>query len=388
MFQKFFYIITFSLLLTSSSVAKELILDIPQILLIDKNTGTILFEKNANEEIIPGSFVKLMTAKIIFDAVRDKKISLNKQYYISDYAWKTGGAPSKKTTMFAKYHSFVDVDSLLHGLTITNANDAAIALAEGYAGSEKKFVKLMNLEAKKLGLNDTYYVDSTGFSQEKQKTSLRDTISLLQAIEKEHPDFYKYYHISFFSWNKIKQSNKNPLKNLSEYSNLGILAYNEENSYMLVASVSKKKQTLYLVMTGIKKKKEVALKAQKILNWGFENFKTQDIFWKDEIVSQAKVFAGKNKFVPLKLQENLRVLVPKDEPLSLTAKLIYKGPLLAPIDSNQPVGKIEIYRQKKLLKSQNVFTVESVKKSGFLKEAKAAFSELCLGWIRRYLSFF
>ena len=187
----------------------------PYAILIDAATGTVLFEKGADTPTPPSSLAKLMTAEIIFDEITQGKLSRDEEFIISENAWRRGGAPSRTSSMFAPIHSRVRAEDLLRGLIIQSANDAAIALAEGISSNERSFAALMNKRARELGLTKSYFANATGLPDPSQKVTVRDLAKLAQHIIRTYPDFYPIYGEKEFTWNKIRQQNRNPLLTLN-----------------------------------------------------------------------------------------------------------------------------------------------------------------------------
>lgn len=355
-----------------------------QALLIDKQTDSILFEKQANIRIEPASLAKLMTTEVIFHALQTKKIALDDDYVISENAWRKGGAPSRTRTMFAAIKSKVSVHNLLQGLVVLQANDAAIALAEGSFNSEEAFVGEMNERANQIGLTSSHFVNSTGLPQEGQYTTLRDLLKLASYIEKQYPDYINLYSQPSFEWNKIFQYNRNPLLT----ANIGVAGFVngfvEGQGYSIVSSVKHSNQQFFLALTGISKEKDRNEEAKRMIAWVVNAFAHYVVFDAGENIAQAKLFGGVRDHVVLKVKDEVAIAVLKKKLNQLEAKVSYDGPMVAPISANKQVGIVKILYDGEVVMQRPVFTAQDVAAAGVTQRAKNALYELSIGWLRSY----
>ena len=385
MYRHFVFFFAFFLsYMISFAQAKELDVNIPYVLLIDDSTGTILYAKDIDTALNPGSLNKLMVASIIFDALKRGELSLDQKFLISKNCWQKGGAPSRTRTMFAAYNSYVSIENLLYGLTILGANDAAIALAEGFAGSEEKFLHRMNEEAKNMGLESTYFSSVTGLGKEQQKTTLRDLSRIMRYISNNYPDYYRYYHLPSFTWNKIRQNNKSPLAKSELNVEAALENYSETEGSLIAAYIIAGKRHLFLFVGGIKEKKKILPLCEKILHWGIENFQSKLLYKAGHQIGAASVFGGEKKDVGLILKEPLYVLVSDEDLAHLKAKIYYRGPLQAPVKAGNAVGVVRIFANKKYLLEKTLYTSHSVPQGSFLRRAGHSLYELGVGWMRPY----
>ena len=247
--------------------------DAPTAILIEATSGSVLFEKNADELRAPSSMMKLMTAEVVFHAIKQGDIKLTDEYRISENAWRKGGAPSGTSTMFAALNSKVSVDDLLHGALIQSGNDACIALAEGIAGNEHTFATdIMTKRARELGMTKSTFANSNGLPDPGNKMTVRELATLARYIIQTYPDFYKLFGEKEFTWNKIKQPNRNPLLNSLEGADGLKTGYTKEGGYGMVGSAVQNGIRLIVVVNGLEDSEDRASEAKKMLEWGFRNF--------------------------------------------------------------------------------------------------------------------
>ncbi|MCZ2158754.1 D-alanyl-D-alanine carboxypeptidase [Bartonella sp. 220] len=356
-----------------------------QLLLLDSDTDTILFEKQSDMTFPPASLAKLMTAEVIFYQLKKGLLNSTQTFIVSENAWRKGGAPSGTTTMFAKVKSEISVSDLLRGLIVVNGNDAAIILAEGIAGSEADFAKLMNQRAKTLGLLHSHFVNATGLPEEGQFVTLRDMITLARHIVHEYPDYYALYREPDFTWNKIFQRNKNPLIS----TEIGVegfgFGYSKEEGFSMVITAYKNHQRLFLAINGLQDGKEHTKEVERILQWGMTAFDLKTIFTKGEKIGYASVYGGVQNSVSLIVKEPIRFMFSNEKKLNVKARIKYRGPLKAPIVLGQQVGVLQILEDKKVLFEKKVFAGNNVQEGSFFTKAKNAFYEITIGWLRKYL---
>lgn len=357
----------------------------PQVLLIDHDSGTVLLTKNPDKNIAPASLAKLMTAELVFHALKESRIRLDTTYTVSEYAWRTGGAPSRTSTMFAALKSSISVEDLLQGMIVQAANDGAIILAEGLAGNEQSFAEMMNNRAVELGLSNSRFVNSTGLPAPEQTVTLSDLLRLAQHIYTTYPEFYKFYSQPNFTWNKIFQRNRNPLLALDIGADGLATGYTEDSGYALVGSAAKNGRRLFLAMSGLATIKEREEEAKKLVDWGMSAFDEVQIFSAEDIVGDAEVFGGSQATVPLKVENEVSLLLPKDGREKLKASLIYEGPLQAPFAAGIRVGTVQFELDGAIVRELPVVTARAVQEGTLSQKALSAALELATGWMRKYL---
>ncbi|MCZ2328267.1 D-alanyl-D-alanine carboxypeptidase family protein [Bartonella sp. F02] len=356
-----------------------------QVLLLDDNTDTILFEKQSDNVFFPASLAKLMTVEVVFHQLKEGVLTQTQKFKVSENAWRKGGAPSGTTTMFAKVNTEVSVLDLLRGLIIVNGNDAAIALAEGIAGNEFDFVKLMNERAKIIGLLDSRFVNATGLPEEGQFVTLRDMITLARHIVHEYPDYYEIYQEPHFTWNKIFQRNKNPLIS-QEIGVEGLgFGYSEKDGFSIVSVICKNHRRLFLAINGLHSNKERIKESVRILEWGMKAFDVKTVFIKGEIVGYASVYGGVKKSVPFIVKEPISFMLSNEKKSNIKAVIKYHGPLKAPVTLGEQAGVLQISADKKIILERPVFIGANVQEGNFFVKVKDALYEITIGWLRKYL---
>src|SRR3954464_8489294 len=246
----------------------------PHALLIEAETGSVLFEKQPDALIAPASLAKLMTVNVVFDQLQLGNISLDDEYNISVNAWRKGGAPSHGSTMFAPLHSKVSVENLLKGVMIQSANDGAIALAEGVGGNEMEFIRMMNDRARELGLTKSNFTNPYGMTDPKMRITPREIAMVARHTVLNYPDYYKWFGEREFTFNKIRQQSRNPILATVEGADGMKTGFTNEAGYNLVASAVQNGIRLIVVLTGVKTPKDRADDAKKLLEWGFKSFES------------------------------------------------------------------------------------------------------------------
>src|SRR5579864_6228425 len=319
--------------------------DAPTAILIEATSGAVLFEKNADEMRAPSSMMKLMTVETVFHAIKQGEVKLTDEYRISENAWRHGGAPSGTSTMFAALNSKVSVDDLLHGAIIQSGNDACIALAEGMAGNEKLFATdFMTKRARELGLTQSTFANSNGLPDPGNKMTVRELAMLARHIMLTYPEYYKLFGEKEFTWNKIRQPNRNPLLNSLDGADGLKTGYTKEGGYGIVGSAVQNGVRLIVAINGLEDPEDRASEAKKMLEWGFRNFEVRTVFAANQTIGYAKVFGGDSRSVALASHEPVKVMVQKNGNDKLIARVVYSGPVRAPFEAGQKVGVVKVWR--------------------------------------------
>jgi serine-type D-Ala-D-Ala carboxypeptidase (penicillin-binding protein 5/6) len=357
--------------------------DAPTAILIEATSGSVLFEKNADELRAPSSMMKLMTAEVVFHAIKQGDIKLTDEYHISENAWRRGGAPSGTSTMFAALNSKVSVDDLLHGALIQSGNDACIALAEGIAGNEHTFAtENMTKRARELGMTKSTFANSNGLPDPGNKMTVRELSTLARYIIRTYPEFYKLFGEKEYTWNKIKQPNRNPLLNSLDGADGLKTGYTKEGGYGMVGSAVQNGIRLIAVVNGLEDSEDRATETKKMLEWGFRNFEVRTLFAAQQPVGYAKVFGGDSGSVKLSSPDPINVMVQKNGTDKLIARIVYNGPVRAPVTSGQPVGVVRVWRGANIAMEAPVFATDAVGKGSTMRRAIDGVSELMIGVFR------
>jgi D-alanyl-D-alanine carboxypeptidase (penicillin-binding protein 5/6) len=349
-------------------------------LLMDAETETVLFQHEADTAMPPASMAKLMTVAVIFDALKNNRLSLEDEFLVSEDAWRRGGAPSGGSTMFAKLGSSIRLDDLLHGIIIHSANDACIAVAEGIAGSEPIFADMMNEEARRLGLAGSHFVNATGLPDPQQYVTARDLAKLANHIIHTFPEYYKIYSQTEFTWNKITQRNRNPLLDMNIGADGLKTGFTEESGYGLVGSAVRDGQRLIVVINGTKTEKERAEEARKLLDWGFRAFERTTLFDAAESVAEAKVYGGSQRSVGLVGRGAIELLLPRGSRDLIRARVVYQGPVPAPVEAGQQIGVLRVTIGDDLTKETPLYAANFVGTGTVSQRAVDGLEELLLGW--------
>src|ERR1035437_8818195 len=262
--------------------------DAPTAIVIEASSGSVLFEKNADELRAPSSMMKLMTAEVVFHAIKQGDVKLTDEYQVSENAWRKGGAPAGGSTMFAAIHSKISVDDLLHGAIIQSGNDACMVLAEGMAANERAFADIMTKRARELGMTQSTFANSNGLPDPGNKMTVRELAKLARYIIQAYPEFYKLFGEHEFTWNKIRQQNRNPLLTSLEGADGLKTGYTKEGGYGMVGSAVQNDMRLIVVVNGLEDSDDRATEAKKMLEWGFPNFEARALFAAQQPVGYAK----------------------------------------------------------------------------------------------------
>lgn len=351
-------------------------------LLIDYQTGTILFSKEPDIAIPPASLAKLMTVEVVFHALKSGALSMEDQFVISEDAWRRGGAGSGGSTMFAELGSDVSVADLLRGIIVHSANDGSIAIAEGMSGSEDAFAQRMTERAKTIGLKGSTFGTATGLPDPPSRVTLYDMLDLGQHLFREYPALYPLFAEPSFKWNNINQSNRNPLLKLD----IGVdglkTGFTEESGYAIVASAQRDGRRVFLAMSGLESQADRAAESRKLLDWGLRAFDKEQLFMAGQPIGKASVFAGNTATVPFVLNMDLDVLIPLAARDALKAQIRYDGPLSAPIKQGQEIGQLEIYLGDQLTQRVPLVAGNDVDVGSLQNRAISAVKELVIGWAR------
>ncbi|MFZ2100208.1 MAG: D-alanyl-D-alanine carboxypeptidase family protein [Oricola sp.] len=352
-----------------------------QAILLDTDTGTVLFSKDADKPVPPASLAKLMTMEVVFNALKSGRLSMDDEFLISENAWRKGGAVSGGSTMFAELNSNVRLEDLVQGVIVQSANDACIAIAEGMAGSEENFARLMTERARKIGLVHSVFRNSTGLPDPEQKVTMSDLARLARHIQTEYPEYYHYYSQRDFTWNKILQRNRNPLLAMDVGADGMKTGFTEESGYAIVGSVKRDGRRLIAAMSGLPDERSRGEEARKLLDWGVRAFEPYTIFRKDEIIGNVRLYGGAQMTVPVTVKEDLQILLPITNRDKMKARVVYIGPVPAPVDAGQQIASLRVSIDDKVAQETPLYAAQSIGKGPIHRQAFDALTELLLGWL-------
>ncbi len=333
-------------------------------LLMDANSGQLLASQGADERIEPASLTKLMTAYVVFGALRDRKITLEQTVPVSERASRASGS-----RMFIDPKKPVIVEELVRGMIIQSGNDAGIALAEAVAGSEEAFVQLMNKEAQRLGMKGTQFTNASGLPDQKHFSTARDLATLTAALIRDFPAQYKYYSMKEFRYNNITQQNRNRLLWLDPTVDGVKTGFTDGAGYCLIASAARGPRRMLSVVLGTNSDSLRAQESQRLLNYGFQLFDSVRVYAKGTAISTLKVWKGSDSKLSVGVPADLVVSVPRGMNDKVKAEFLGKEPLVAPVAAGQRVGSIRVLLENRILGEYPVVALNEVAVAGLLGRA-------------------
>jgi D-alanyl-D-alanine carboxypeptidase (penicillin-binding protein 5/6) len=349
--------------------------------LMDAESGTILLNKDADKPLEPASMSKLMTLAVVFTYIQQGKLSLDDEFFISENAWRTGGAASGGSTMFAELNSQIRVEDLIRSVIIQSGNDAAIALSEGIGGTEQTFSRIANQLAKQIGLNNSNFVNSTGLPDPNQYSTARDLALLARYIINTFPEFYAIFSEPEFTWNNIRQLNRNSLLE----TGIGVdglkTGHTEASGYGEVISAPNDGRRLIAVIHGLETMRERTEEGRKLITWGMRGFELLPVYPKDKIVAYANVYGGREPSVGLVGRDKIDLFLPKGAENCPVATVTYKGPLRPPVLQGQQVGQLNIFCADVLVQETPLYAVSTVEDGDIVRKSTDAMKQLLLGWL-------
>ncbi len=352
------------------------------VILQDFLSGKILYEKDADQKIYPASMTKIMTSIITFDLLKNREISLDDKFIISENAWRLSQAGY--SSMFIMVGDEISVENLLKGIIVSSGNDACIAIAEGIAGSEEEFVILMNEKAQDIGMSDTTFANSSGINSPDNVSTVRDILLMSNYLIKNYPKYYEYFKEKTFTWDRtggeaITQGNRNPLL----YKNIGAdgikTGYLDYEKYSLASSVLRNNRRLIAVGSGFKTKNERSKQSMKLLTWGLTKFETIQIAKKNMKFTNLKVWQGREDLIEAYVDQDIYKTIPKAKKRYLKAIVKYEGPLKAPINKDDIIGKLNIFFKDENIGTYNLMAFKSIKKQNIITRLLTSLNYLIWG---------
>ncbi len=375
-------LILFSLILFSSKSNAIISVNAKTAILQDYLSGEILYEKDADLSIYPASMTKIMTSIIVFDLIKKGELTLDEKFIVSENAWRLSTAGY--SSMFIMVGDEVSVENLLRGIIVASGNDACIALAEGIAGTEEEFAVLMTEKALEIGMENTNFSNSSGINDPNNYSTVRDILIMSNYLIKNYPEYYHYYKEKEFTWDRtggdpITQGNRNPLL----YKNMGAdgikTGYLAVEKYSLASSIKKKNRRLIAVGSGFNSKNDRSRQSAKLLTWGLTKFDTILIGKKNDVMSELDVWQGKKKKVKAYISSDIYKTIPKAKKKYLKVTVNYEGPLEAPIEKNEVIGKMKISYKDEVVGNYDLFASESVQKQNIISRILSSINFLIWG---------
>lgn len=342
-----------------AATAAEIVTAAQHAVIMDYDTGAILFEKDADTPTAPASMSKLMTSAIVFERLKNGQLKLTDEFLVSERAWRMEGSK-----MWTRVDTKIKVDDLLRGVIVQSGNDACVVLAENIAGTEEAFADLMTKKAREWGMNNSTFANSTGWPDPNHLMSTRDLAILARKIIKDFPDYYKFYSQKEFVWEKIRQPNRNPLLYSFKGADGLKTGHTEESGYGLVGSAKINGERRIIVVNGLGSEKERAAETERLMRIAFNDFTNKKLYGKGDIAGDALVFAGKDASVPLVAGEDISMILHRAEAAAISAKVIYEGPIEAPIAAGQQIGILRVATENGDAREFPLYAGKAVKSVG------------------------
>ena len=374
--------ILFTIIFFSKANSAEFDVKAKTVIIQDYLSGKILFEKEPDLKIFPASMTKIMTTIIAFDLIESGQLNLDEKFFVSENAWRLSQAGY--SSMFIMVGDQISVENLLRGIIVSSGNDACIALAEGIAGTEDEFASMMTSKAKEIGMTNTNFANSSGINHPDNLSTVRDILIMSNYLIRNYPEYYKYFEEKEFTWDRtggdpITQGNRNPLL----YKNIGVdgiktgfLAYEK---YSLASSIKRNKRRLIAVGSGFDTRKSRSKESQKLLTWGLTNFDTIEIAKKDSEFAQLDVWLGSKDKVKVHTENDIYITIKKARIRNLETKIIYNGPVEAPIKKDDKIAKLIINYEGNLMSEHNLFSSENINKKNIISRIWKSINYLIWG---------
>jgi len=381
MFKKLI-IIFFSHIFFCNGISANIDIKARTAILQDFLSGEILYEKEPDRSIYPASMTKIMTSIIAFELIKSGDLSLNEKFIISEKAWRLSTAGY--SSMFVMVGDEVTVENLLKGIIVASGNDACIALAEGIAGSEEEFSIMMTSKAKEIGMQNTNFANSSGINDPDNYSTVKDVLIMSNYLIKNHPEYYEWFSEKEFTWDRtggdpITQGNRNPLL----YKNIGAdgikTGYLAVEKYSLASSIKRNGRRLVAVGSGFETKSERSRESSKLLIYGLTNFDLVEISNKDETLGSIDVWLGKQNTVKVYTKENIFKTIKKGQKKKLKVKIIYDGPVEAPIKKDQILAKLKVLYDQEEIGDYELLAIKEVKKVNIFSRLMMSLNYLIWG---------
>ena len=346
-----------------------------QAIIMDYETGTVLFEKNADQKMPTSSMSKVITAYLIFEALDDGIINLDDTYTVSEKAWRKGGSK-----MFVEVNKDVAIEDLLRGVIIQSGNDATIVLAEGLAGSEQAFAEKLNAKAAQLGMKNSHFMNASGWPDPDHYSTAHDLALLARALIKNFPDYYKYYGEKEFTYNAISQPNRNPLL----HQNIGAdgikTGHTEDGGYGLIGSaVTSEGRRVIVVVNGLESTEDRAQESKRLITWGMNSFKNETIFKAGQVIRNIPVAMGQQETVPATVNSDVHLTLPRNAERNINVEIAYNKPVKAPVKQGDEIGTLTIKSPGLEPVEKKLYAAENIEPRGLFSRVIAKAKLLILG---------
>lgn len=344
-------------------------------ILIDVNSGKIIAEKNIEKKLPPASLTKMMTLYVISKTLDSGQIQLADKVRISEKAWKTGGS-----RMFVKEGQYVSIEDLLKGIIVDSGNDACVAMAEHLGGDEKSFTKIMNQEAKNLGMENSHFTDSTGLPDKKLYTTAKDLAILGRALINDFPQYYHWYKQKWFTYNGIRQPNRNRLLWRDSQVDGVKTGHTNDAGHCLVSSAKRDNMRLLAVVLGAPSEAARADDSERLLNYGFRFFETHELYKSGQSITELPVYKGKADALTVGLDQNQFVTIPQGQYKRLSVSTKIPKHIQAPIKKGQQIGELLVKFDDNIVTTQPLFAMQNIEQGGLFTRMKDGLSLTFKNW--------
>jgi D-alanyl-D-alanine carboxypeptidase (penicillin-binding protein 5/6) len=349
--------------------------------LMDEESGTVIFQKDGDVPMEPASMAKLMTVAVVFNEVRAGRVNLTDEFFVSEHAWRTGGASSGGSTMFADLNSKIKVEDLVRSVIIQSGNDAAIVLAEGIAGSEQSFAAMMNELAEDIGLRGSHFTNSTGLPDPDMYVTARDLANLARYLIREYPEYYHYFSEPEMEWNGIRQPNRNSLVEMG----IGVdglkTGHTEAAGYGSVISTDDGGRRLIGVVHGLTSMAQRTEEGRKLITWGTRAFERIAAYPEGKIVAYANVYGGTSGSVGLVGEGDVALYLPRGSRKCLKGEVVYTSPLMPPVQAGDQIAELRVFCDDQLVQAAPLYAADTVEEGDLVRKATDALKQLALGWM-------
>ncbi len=360
----------------------DVVIKAPQAVLMDAESGAIMYQRNGEEMMYPASMSKLMVLAIVFKALKAGEVSLQDEFFMSEYAWRKGGAPSGTSAMFVPVGTKATLEDLIKGIIVQSGNDAAISIAENMAGNEPMFAQTMTEEARRIGLRKSVFKNATGLFHAEHQMTARDLAVLARHIIKAYPEYYPMFAQKEFHYRKHKFFNRNPLLGVVDGVDGLKTGHIKEAGHGIVASAKQGDRRLIVVVNGLATAEERKEDARRLLDWGFKNFSEAKLFDAGEVVGHARVWGGTRMYLPLVGEGDINIWLPRN-PASqkLRGHIIYKWPLKTPLKKGDQVAMLRVTTSAEAMSEVPLYAAEDVEPAGAVRRGLDSIICLATRWL-------
>jgi D-alanyl-D-alanine carboxypeptidase (penicillin-binding protein 5/6) len=360
----------------------EITVKAPQAILMDADSGAVMYQRGADDMMYPASMSKLMLVAVLFKALKAGEVKLEDEFFMSEYAWRRGGAPSGTSAMFVPVGTKAKVEELIKGIIIQSGNDAAISVAENMGGNEGQFAQRMTAEARALGLKKSVFKNATGLHHPEHQMTARELAMLARHIIRTYPEYYEIFGLKEFNYRKHKFTNRNPLLGLVPGVDGLKTGFIKESGYGMVASAKQDNRRLIVVVNGLSTADERRDEARRMLEWGFRNFSEAKLFDAGEVVGHARVWGGQRMYVPLTGNGDVNIWLPRNAAAQkVRAHIVYQWPLKPPLKKGDQVATLRVTTAAETMNEVPLYAAEDVDAGGTMRRGLDSLLCLATRWL-------